>query len=73
MVILGMAERRHGAVIIVSSIAGLIGTGMLGAYGITKAADFAFRAICRLSGEPRNMRVNRVAPGLIRTDFARVL
>ena len=41
LVIPGMAERGGGAVVIVSSIAGLRGTAVLGAYGISKAADFA--------------------------------
>jgi NAD(P)-dependent dehydrogenase (short-subunit alcohol dehydrogenase family) len=45
----------------------------LGAYGISKAADFA---LCRsLAGEwgPKGVRVNCVAPGLVKTDFARAL
>ncbi len=41
LVIPGMAERGGGALVIVSSIAGIRGTGVLGAYGISKAADFA--------------------------------
>ncbi|BAR55957.1 NAD(P)-dependent dehydrogenase (short-subunit alcohol dehydrogenase family) [Bradyrhizobium diazoefficiens] len=46
---------------------------MIGAYGISKAADFA---LCRsLAGEwgPRGVRVNCIAPGLVKTDFARAL
>ena len=68
-----MAERGNGAVIIVSSIGGLRGSTVIGAYGISKAADFA---LCRsLAGEwgPKGVRVNCVAPGLVRTDFARAL
>jgi NAD(P)-dependent dehydrogenase (short-subunit alcohol dehydrogenase family) len=73
LVIPGMAERRDGAVIIVSSIAGLHGTGTLGAYGISKAADFALARNLAVEWGPHKVRVNCVAPGLIRTDFARAL
>jgi len=68
-----MAERGKGSVIIVSSIGGLRGSTVIGAYGISKAADFA---LCRsLAGEwgPKGVRVNCVAPGLVKTDFARAL
>jgi NAD(P)-dependent dehydrogenase (short-subunit alcohol dehydrogenase family) len=73
LVIPGMAERRDGAVIIVSSIAGLRGTGTLGAYGISKAADFALARNLAVEWGPHNVRVNCVAPGLVKTDFARAL
>jgi NAD(P)-dependent dehydrogenase (short-subunit alcohol dehydrogenase family) len=72
-VIPDMAERGNGSVVIISSIGGLRGSPVLGAYGISKAADFS---LCRsLAGEwgPKGVRVNCVAPGLIKTDFARAL
>jgi NAD(P)-dependent dehydrogenase (short-subunit alcohol dehydrogenase family) len=68
-----MAARGNGSVVIVSSIGGLRGSTVIGAYGISKAADFA---LCRsLAGEwgPKGVRVNCVAPGLVKTDFARAL
>jgi NAD(P)-dependent dehydrogenase (short-subunit alcohol dehydrogenase family) len=68
-----MAARGKGVVVIISSIAGLCGSTVLGAYGISKAADFS---LCRsLAGEwgPKGVRVNCVAPGLVKTDFARAL
>jgi NAD(P)-dependent dehydrogenase (short-subunit alcohol dehydrogenase family) len=73
LVIPGMAERGGGAVVIVSSIAGLRGTGILGAYGISKAADFALARNLAVEWGPRNVRVNCIAPGLIKTDFAKAL
>ena len=73
LVIPGMAARRDGAVVIVSSIAGLRGTSVLGAYGISKAADFALARNLAVEWGPRNVRVNCVAPGLVKTDFARAL
>ena len=66
-----MAERGNGSVVIISSIGGLRGSPVIGAYGISKAADFS---LCRsLAGEwgPKGVRVNCVAPGLVKTDFAR--
>jgi NAD(P)-dependent dehydrogenase (short-subunit alcohol dehydrogenase family) len=73
LVIPGMAKRRDGAVIIVSSIAGLHGTSTLGAYGISKAADFALARNLAVEWGPHKVRVNCVAPGLVKTDFARAL
>lgn len=73
LVIPEMAERRDGAVIIVSSIGGLRGSAVIGAYGISKAADFQLARNLAVEYGPRNVRVNCIAPGLIRTDFARAL
>jgi NAD(P)-dependent dehydrogenase (short-subunit alcohol dehydrogenase family) len=69
----GMAKRGSGAVVIVSSIAALRGSLMLGAYGISKAADLGLTRNLALEWGARNIRVNCVAPGLIKTDFARAL
>jgi NAD(P)-dependent dehydrogenase (short-subunit alcohol dehydrogenase family) len=69
----GMAEKGGGSVIIVSSIGGIRGTGILGAYGISKAADFALARNLAVEWGPKNVRVNCVAPGLVKTDFARAL
>ncbi len=68
-----MAERGDGAVVIVSSIAGLRGRTDIGAYGISKAADFALARNLAVEWGPRNVRINCVAPGLVKTDFARAL
>src|SRR6202051_4745595 len=68
-----MAERGKGSVVIISSIGGLRGSTVIGAYRISKGAGFA---LCRsLAGEwgPKGVRVNCVAPGLVKTDFAKAL
>jgi NAD(P)-dependent dehydrogenase (short-subunit alcohol dehydrogenase family) len=68
-----MAERGRGSVVIISSIGGLRGSSVIGAYGISKAADFS---LCRsLAGEwgPKGVRINCIAPGLVKTDFAKAL
>jgi NAD(P)-dependent dehydrogenase (short-subunit alcohol dehydrogenase family) len=68
-----MRERKDGSVIIVSSIGGLRGTPIIGAYNISKAADFQLaRNLATEFGED-NVRVNCIAPGLIKTDFAKAL
>jgi NAD(P)-dependent dehydrogenase (short-subunit alcohol dehydrogenase family) len=68
-----MAERGGGAVVLVSSIGGLRGSDVIGAYGISKAADFALARNLAVEWGPKNVRVNCIAPGLVKTDFARAL
>lgn len=73
MVLPQMAKRRDGAVIIVSSIGGLKGNDKLGAYGLSKAADMQLARNLAVEWGRSNIRVNCIAPGLVRTDFARTL
>lgn len=68
-----MIERKDGAVIIVSSIGGLKGSPIIGAYCISKAADFQLARNLAVEYGAHNVRVNCIAPGLIKTDFARAL
>lgn len=68
-----MAERGGGAIIIVSSIAALRGNGVIGLYGVSKAADAALARNLAVEWGPKNIRVNAILPGLVRTDFARAL
>ncbi|SMF04377.1 NAD(P)-dependent dehydrogenase, short-chain alcohol dehydrogenase family [Tistlia consotensis] len=72
-VVPGMKAKGGGAIVIVSSIAGLRGTPVIGGYGISKAADFALARNLAVEHGPANVRVNCVAPGLVKTDFARAL
>lgn len=69
----GMAEHGGGSISIVSSIGGLKGSAKLGAYGVSKAADFGLARALAVELGPKNIRVNAIAPGLVRTDFARAL
>jgi NAD(P)-dependent dehydrogenase (short-subunit alcohol dehydrogenase family) len=73
MVIPEMAERGAGSVIIVSSIGGFRGSPRLGIYGVSKAADMQLARALATEWGPRGVRVNAIAPGLVRTDFARAL
>lgn len=68
-----MRERKDGAIILVSSIGGLRGSPVIGAYNISKAADFQLARNLATEYGKDNIRVNCIAPGLIRTDFARAL
>ncbi|TCP98233.1 NAD(P)-dependent dehydrogenase (short-subunit alcohol dehydrogenase family) [Sphingomonas sp. PP-F2F-A104-K0414] len=68
-----MLERRSGSIIIISSIGGLRGSPVIGAYCISKAADMQLARNLAVEFGPSNVRVNCIAPGLIKTDFARAL
>ena len=69
----GMAARGGGTITIVSSIAGLRGSPVLGAYGVSKAADMQLVRNLAVEWGPQGIRANAIAPGLVRTDFARAL
>lgn len=73
MALPGMAENGGGAVVIISSVAAIKGSTKLGAYGVTKAADAAVARALALEWGPKNIRVNAIGPGLVKTDFARAL
>ena len=73
MVLPEMVERNDGAIIVVSSVGGLKASTVIGAYNISKAADLALVRNLAAEYGPNNIRVNAIAPGLIRTDFARAL
>ena len=68
-----MRERKGGSIIIVSSIGGLRGSPTIGAYNVSKAADFQLARNYAVEYGPDGVRVNCIAPGLIKTDFARAL
>ena len=69
----GMAERGGGSFISVGSIGGIRASTVLGAYAISKAADHHLTRCLAAEWGPKNVRVNAIAPGLIKTDFAKAL
>jgi dehydrogenase/reductase SDR family member 4 len=73
MTLPGMAERGGGSFIAVGSIGGLIANTVIGAYGMSKAAEHHLVRNLAAEWGPQNIRVNAIAPGLIRTEFARAL
>lgn len=68
-----MSDRKDGAIIVISSIGGLIGSDVIGAYNISKAADLQLVRNLATEFGPHNVRVNAIVPGVVRTDFARAL
>jgi NAD(P)-dependent dehydrogenase (short-subunit alcohol dehydrogenase family) len=73
MVLPHMAERGDGQVVLLSSIAGIRGNTVIGTYGVSKAAEAALARNLAVEWGPRGIRVNAIAPGLVRTDFAKTL
>lgn len=68
-----MAARKDGAVIFLSSIAAFRGSAGIGAYGAAKAALMQLARSLACEWGKHNIRINSIAPGLIKTDFARAL
>ena len=73
MTLPAMAQRKEGAVIIISSVGGFVGSALLGAYCISKAADMQLARNLAVEWGPHNIRVNCIAPGIIRTHFSKAL
>ncbi|MES1926985.1 SDR family oxidoreductase [Salinisphaera sp. T31B1] len=73
MVLPGMAANGGGNVVVLSSIAGIRGNPVIGTYGVSKAAEAALARNLAVEWGPKNIRVNAIAPGLVRTDFAKAL
>ncbi len=73
MVAPAMRARKDGSITIISSVGGLKGSTMIGAYCISKAADMQLARNLAAEFGPDNVRVNCIAPGLIKTDFAKAL
>jgi NAD(P)-dependent dehydrogenase (short-subunit alcohol dehydrogenase family) len=68
-----MRAKKDGSIMIVSSIGGVRGSPVIGAYCISKAADMQLARNLALEYGPDGIRVNTIAPGLVKTDFARAL
>lgn len=69
----GMAARGGGSVVLMASIAGLRGNRAIGLYGLSKAALAQLARNLAVEWGPQGVRVNAVAPGLIRTPLAQGL
>jgi NAD(P)-dependent dehydrogenase (short-subunit alcohol dehydrogenase family) len=68
-----MIERGEGSITIISSIGGIRASTTIGAYCISKAADMQLARNLAHEYGPSGVRVNCIAPGLIKTDFAKAL
>ena len=65
--------KAGGSFIVVGSIGGILANTVIGAYGISKAADHHLVRNLAAEWGPKNVRVNAIAPGLVKTEFARAL
>lgn len=68
-----MKERKDGAIIIISSIGAFVGSGSIGAYNISKAADLQLARNIAVEYGPLNIRANCICPGIVKTYFAEAL
>src|SRR5688572_25093702 len=73
MTLPAMGERKAGSFIVVGSIGGILANTVIGAYGMSKAADHHLVRNLAAEWGPQNVRVNAIAPGLVKTEFARAL
>jgi dehydrogenase/reductase SDR family protein 4 len=67
------AMKNGGSFILVGSIGGMLANSVIGAYGISKAAGHHLVRNLAAEWGPKNVRVNAIAPGLVKTEFARAL
>jgi dehydrogenase/reductase SDR family member 4 len=65
--------KKGGSFTLVGSIGGLIANTVIGAYGMSKAAGHHLVRNLAAEWGPKDVRVNAIAPGLIKTEFARAL
>ncbi|XP_038597170.1 dehydrogenase/reductase SDR family member 4-like isoform X2 [Tachyglossus aculeatus] len=68
-----MEKRGSSAVVLVSSLAAYIPIPLLGPYNISKTAILGLTKTLALELEPKGIRVNCLAPGIIKTNFSQVL
>lgn len=71
LIIPGMAERGEGSVIVTASLSALRGNKAIGVYGVSKAGLLQLVRNLAVEWSPRNVRINAISPGVIRTEFSR--
>src|SRR6266508_34187 len=65
----GMLERRFGRIVNIASTAGMGAFPKRAAYGASKAALIMLTKVLAVEWADRNVRVNAIAPGVIRTEL----
>lgn len=73
MAIPHMVKQGGGSLVIISSITGLAGSKNIGVYALSKAADMQLARNLAVEWGKDNITANCIAPGLVKTDFAKAL
>lgn len=68
-----MIDRNGGSIVYVTSIAGYVPINLLGAYSVSKTALLGLTKVVAAAVSDDNIRVNGVAPGIIKTKFSSAL
>jgi NAD(P)-dependent dehydrogenase (short-subunit alcohol dehydrogenase family) len=63
-----MIERKRGTIINISSRLGMKAAPFMGAYGVAKAGELMLTRVLALELAKENIRVNAIAPGVVRTE-----
>jgi NAD(P)-dependent dehydrogenase (short-subunit alcohol dehydrogenase family) len=68
-----LAHGEGGSIINVSSVGGYLASDVIGAYSVSKAALIMLTQVQAKTWGADRIRVNAIAPGLVKTEFARAL
>ena len=68
-----VAQGQGGAIIHVSSVGGFLASDVIGGYSVSKAALIMLTQVQAKNWGTDGIRVNCIAPGLIKTEFSRAL
>jgi NAD(P)-dependent dehydrogenase (short-subunit alcohol dehydrogenase family) len=68
-----LAHGEGGSIVNVGSIGGFQASAEIGGYSVSKAAVVMLTQVCAKTWGRDGIRVNCIAPGLIRTEFSRAL
>lgn len=68
-----LQQRKNASIVFVSSIAGFNPFALLGAYSVSKTALLGLTKAAAQELAPDGIRVNCVAPGIIKTNFSKAV
>ncbi|KAL8599604.1 Dehydrogenase reductase SDR member 4 [Nucella lapillus] len=68
-----LEKRGGGSIVLVGSIAGYSPSALMGAYGVSKTTLLGLTKALAPELAPRNIRINCLAPGLIKTRFSKAV
>jgi NAD(P)-dependent dehydrogenase (short-subunit alcohol dehydrogenase family) len=68
-----LSHGEGGSIVNVSSVGGFLASDVIGGYSVSKAAVIMLTQVQAKTWGRDNIRVNCIAPGLVKTEFARAL